>query len=59
MASSTQFMYSFILFRYTESSDNSGSLYHDITFCIRKENKQSKISEEIQVNKGVRQGWPL
>jgi hypothetical protein len=33
------------------------SLYHDTIICIKKENRQSKISEEI--NTGVRQGCPL
>jgi hypothetical protein len=33
------------------------SLYHDTRICIKKENRQSKILEEI--NTGVRQGCPL
>jgi hypothetical protein len=33
------------------------SLYHDTNICIKKENRQSKILEEI--NTGVRQGCPL
>jgi hypothetical protein len=33
------------------------SWYHDTRICIKKENRQSKILEEI--NSGVRQGCPL
>jgi hypothetical protein len=32
-------------------------MYHDTIICISKENKQSKILQ--QINKGIEQGCPL